>query len=259
MKPKHYGSWVAGILAGCAALGTAVYATLAGMAWYQYGAKKRLTRGDEADSLLDVYIPDCEVVERHHLKVSAPAEATFSAARTLDSSRSQIIRAIFKLRELALTCATRNAHREEETSNESGLPRELAAQMKAIGWVVLAEIPGHEIVFGAVTQPWLARPIFQSIRPEEFAEFGQPGYVKIAWTLRADAVNAFECIVRTETRATTTDATARAKFRRYWSLVLPGIVLIRRILLRAIKRQAEHQARETKPQYETAEFGQYVE
>jgi hypothetical protein len=255
MKTKNYGRLIGGILAGGAALATAAFAGYVGMTWLRYGTKKRL--GDESDSLLDVYIPNYDVVERHQLKVSAPAELTLATACKLDSD-SPVMRALFTIRELALTCSTANLRHEEDTLKESSLPQELAARMKAIGWVVLAEIPGHEIVFGAVTQPWVARPIFQSVPPEKFAEFSQPGYVKIAWTLRTDPVNASECIVRTETRATTTDATARAKFRRYWSLVLPGIVLIRRILLRAIKQQAEHQARETKPQYETTEFGQYV-
>lgn len=257
MKTKHYGRLVGGILAGGAALATAAYATYAGMTWLRYGTGKHLIPGEESDSLLDIYIPTYDVVERHQLNVAAPADLTLAAACKLDSD-SPVMRALFTIRELALTCSTAKERREEDRLKESSLPQELAARMKAIGWVVLAEIPGHEVVFGAVTQPWVARPVFQSVRPEEFAEFNQPGYVKIAWTLRTDPVSAAECIARTETRATTTDATARAKFRRYWSLVLPGIVLIRRILLRAIRQKAELRAKEIKPQYETAEFGQYV-
>jgi hypothetical protein len=38
-------------------------------------------------------------------------------------------------------------------------------------------------------------------------------------------------IFRTETRAVATDAVARAKFRRYWSFLSPGISLIRRAVL----------------------------
>jgi hypothetical protein len=36
---------------------------------------------------------------------------------------------------------------------------------------------------------------------------------------------------RTETRVSTTDADARAKFRRYWVFVSPGIVAIWWLLL----------------------------
>jgi hypothetical protein len=249
---------LAGIVGGGAAIAAAAYAISAGITWRRYGVKKHLKRGDEADSLLDVYIPDYEVVERHQLRISAPAVLTFSTACTLDSSNSQVVQALFTMRELALTCFPRSARARRNAVKDNLLPKELAARMKSIGWVVLAEIPGHEIVFGAVVQPWLANPTFHSVRPEEFAEFKQPGFVKIAWTLRTDPVSPSECIVRTETRATTTDAIARARFRRYWSLVLPGVVLIRRILLRAVRKEAERRARRNKYEYETAEFGEYV-
>jgi hypothetical protein len=56
--------------------------------------------------------------------------------------------------------------------------------------------------------------------------FDEPDDVKIAWTLRADSVSDRESIFRTETRVATTDADARAKFRRYWAFASPGITLI---------------------------------
>ena len=68
-----------------------------------------------------------------------------------------------------------------------------------------------------------------------------------------------ESVARTETRVATTDALARAKFRHYWSLVSPGVILIRRTLLRGLKAEAERRTRESKPEYETAEFGRYSE
>jgi hypothetical protein len=96
------------------------------------------------------------------------------------------------------------------------------------------------------------------VRPEEFAAFQEPGYVKIVFTLRADPVSVSESAVRTETRVATTDPIARAKFRRYWALVTPGVILIRRSLLRSVKADAERRTRELKTEYETAEFGQYA-
>ena len=109
-------------------------------------------------------------------------------------------------------------------------PRGLLALTKSLGWGVLAEVPGRKIVMGAVTQPWHANVVFRSLPPSEFAAFNEPDYVKIVWTLRADPVGADGSIFRTETRAVATDATARAKFRRYWSCLSPGIILIRRAM-----------------------------
>jgi hypothetical protein len=108
---------------------------------------------------------------------------------------------------------------------------------------VLAEIPDREIVLGAVTRPWDADPIFRPLPPHEFAGFREPGYAKIVWTLRADPINPTESVARTETRVATTGQAARKAFRRYWSLVSPGVEVIRWVSLRLVKREAEGRMR----------------
>ena len=144
---------------------------------------------------------------------------------------SSPIRAIFRTREIVLR-AKRSPH-----SPAGGL----VTNMESIGWRVLAEIPGREVVVGAATRPW--EPVtFRPIAPEAFAAFAEPAYVKIVWTLRVDPVGDDECVFRTETRVVTTDAEARARFRRYWALFSPGIVGIRWLLLAPVKREAERRA-----------------
>ncbi len=92
--------------------------------------------------------------------------------------------------------------------------------MLSIGWVVLSEQAGREIVFGAVTQPWVAAPTFRSIPADQFREFCEPGYVKIVWTLRADPVDDERSIFHTETRVCTTDVEA--------ARALPEVLVVRR-------------------------------
>ena len=94
--------------------------------------------------------------------------------------------------------------------------------MRDIGWGVLAERPGRQILVGAVTQPWKPDVVFQALPPDEFAAFNEPGYVKIAWTLRADPIDADHALFVTETRAVATDPEARAKVRWYWSFFCQG-------------------------------------
>jgi hypothetical protein len=113
----------------------------------------------------------------------------------------------------------------------------------SLGWGVLADVPEREIVVGAVTKPWEANVTFRALPPDQFAAFDEPGYVKIAWTLRADPVTDTESVFRTETRAIATDAIARAKFRRYWALLSPGIIVIRWALLHPVRKEAERRAR----------------
>ena len=107
----------------------------------------------------------------------------------------------------------------------------------------MAQIPGHEIVMGAITEPWRGIPVFRGVAPDEFAAFHEPGHVKIAWTLRADPVGTNKSVFRTETRAVCTDPAARAKFRSYWAFLSPGIILIRRLSLGPLKKAAEYRAR----------------
>jgi hypothetical protein len=140
-----------------------------------------------------------------------------------------VVRAIFKTREVVLGS-------EPDTAVH---PRGLLALTKSIGWGVVAEVPGREVVMGAVTQPWYANVVFRPLSPDKFAAFNEPDYVKIVWTLRADAIGTNASIFRTETRAVATDVAARAKFRRYWSFLSPGIIVIRWASLRPLKAEAE--------------------
>lgn len=227
--------WTAGGV-GLMAMG---YATIVGTTWSRYG-HIRSASPDERDPLLDQFMPEYEVAERHHVRVAAPAAITLSAAADTDLHRSKVIWAIFRARELVL-----GAEPDAETH-----PTGLLAQTTSLGWRVLAERPGREIVVGAVTQPWLPNVVFRGLAPEEFRAFHEPGYVKIVWTLRADPVGESESIFRTETRVMTTDQTARTKFRWYWARFSPGIVLIRRVMLGLLKTEAERRAQlvETHPQ-----------
>ena len=220
------------------AIGLAVtgYAAYVGVAWYRYG-HARGPAGDETDALLDDFMPEYEVAERHHVGVSAPAEITLSAAEETDLQRSAVIRAIFYTRASVLGADTDQVSR----------PRGLLAQMTSLGWGVLAEKPGREVVVGAVTQPWMPNVVFRALPPDHFKAFCEPGYVKIVWTLRADPVSPRESIFRTETRVTTTDLTARARFRWYWARFSAGIVLIRRAALTLMKADAEGRARQARP------------
>ena len=204
------------------------------VAWnrLRYGTLKpsRLPRGS---SVIDRFIPNPEVVEHHHIAIDAPAEVVLAAAKQMRMLDSRSIRAIFKLRELVMGGG-------QDTRPH---PQPLLEQMQSIGWTVLAESPGREVVLGAVTQPWLAAPVFRSIPGYEYQAFSEPGFAKITWTLGADPIDDTRSVFHTETRVCTTDGEACARFRKYWSYVAPGVGLIRLALLRPLKREAERRFR----------------
>jgi hypothetical protein len=218
----------AALLAAGAGLATASYATYAGITWCLYGTPKRACCGS-SDELLDMFMPNYEVVDRHKVSVAAPAEITLAAATEMNFGKRMLVRAIFRGRELVL--GSKPDHKVR--------PKGLVEEVKSMGWGVLAELPGREIVLGGVTKPWEANPVFRALPPDEFAAFHESGYVKIIWNLRANPNGSGQSIFRTETRAVATDVESRRKFRRYWSLLSPGIIAIRRAMLPAIKTEAE--------------------
>ena len=228
MQPRRYLRSGVQWLAAAVGFGVA-YLAYVGTAWLRYRHASQPAAFDETDPLLVRFMPEYEVAERHHIRVAAPAATTFSVATDLDLTQSTVIQAIFTTRELVLRARPDTPVR----------PQALITQMKALGWGVLAEIPDREIVMGAATQPWMANVVMHALPPDQFAVFHEPGYVKIAWTLRADSIGPAESIARTETRVTTTDPMARAKVRRYWSFFSPGIILIRHICLGLVKKEAE--------------------
>ena len=221
------------IVASGAAIAAGTYAAYVATTWLRFGRTSPPRNSDEADDLLDRFMPDYDVVERHHIAVDAPASITLEAARSLDVSGAPVVRAVFKARELIMG----------STDGASQPSNGLVDDMQALGWGVLAERPGREIVMGAVTRPWEANPIFRTLEPDAFLAFDEPDYVKIAWTLRADPVDDTASIFRTETRAVATDDGAHDKFRLYWSLLSPGIILIRWAMLSPLKTDAERLAR----------------
>ena len=219
---------------GAVAAGAAVaaYGVHAAAAWARFGRARPGWR--PRDELLDRFLPHPEVEEYHAVRVRAPAATTLAAAKEVDLLRAPIARGIFLLRALPAIARGRPPRPRS--------PQGLLEEALALGWGVLAEAPGREVVVGAYTQPWHQEVTFHPLPPEGFAAFGEPGYVKIAWTLTAEPLGPGESLFVTRTRAVTTDPESRRRFRRYWAATSAGIALIRYASLPLVKREAERRA-----------------
>jgi hypothetical protein len=246
MKTRTFGNGARWLAAG-AGIAAGSYAAYAAYTWLRYGHVAAAAAKDR-DELLDRFMPDYEVVERHEVWVNAPAATTYAAAKDIDLD-SGVARLVFNARALALGGAI---------ERRPMVPQPFVVQAQTIGWRVLAEMPGSEIVLGAVTRPWEAQPAFRGIPAADFAAFAEPDYVKIILTLRADPAGDDASMFRTETRACTTDAPARRKFRLYWAFVKPGVALIRRLMLAPVKREAERRAQDAAREDPLAELRRAV-
>jgi hypothetical protein len=229
---RHRRRWVA-VAAGGGVLLAAVagWGAYAAVTWLGFGPTRSGAAG--SDPLMDRYLPRYDIAEVHRTRVAAPAAVTYEAARRLDLQQSGVIHAIFRGRELMLR------------STAPPRPRQpLVSELRSLGWGVLEEVPGRQVVLGSVTQPWKADVAFGSVPRAAYADWDTAGYVKIVVTLAVDSLGLRESEFRTETRALATDAESRAKFRRYWAVFSPGILLIRTQALQLVRRDAERSAAE---------------
>lgn len=179
-------------------------------------------------SVASRFIPIPDVRERFETTVRAPAELVSDVARGFDLQSMALVRFIFWARARLL-----------RARNEPRPRRGLVEDTLGMGWVILADTPGRELVAGAAARPWVPDVVFTSIPPDRFLDYAEPDRVKITWTLEAEPIDATHTRLATETRVVATDEGARKKFRRYWRRFGAGIVLIRLLLLPAVRREAE--------------------
>lgn len=170
-------------------------------------------------------MPECDAREYHEKVVRAPEADAYAALRSLDLSRSPIVRAIFAIRTIPSWLR----------GQPSGAPKgPFLEQALSLGWVILEELPGQELLAGAVTRPWEPIVRFRGLPADEFVSFREPDYAKIVWGLAARPRGAGLTALCTETRVQATDDGARRKFARYWFALGLGIRLIRREALRVV-------------------------
>ncbi len=171
--------------------------------------------------LIDQLLPDFDIKARYQIDIDASAAQAYAVARRHDMRDSIIIRWLCRLRGLP----------------ESGLTFE---GMFKLGFVLLADKPSQEIVFGLVGRFWTLTPQIQSVQAHDFAAFNRPGFAKVvgnmAFIPRGDARGVR---VTTETRVQCLCNSSRRAFHLYWLLIAPFSGLIRKEWLRLIKHRAE--------------------
>lgn len=181
--------------------------------------------------LIDHHLPHPDFAERHALRVHAPPERAYQAARRLDMSGSVLVRSLFALRSLPALFTGKGGRGEKALGTTMD-------RLLRSGFVLLDERPPHEFVLGLVGRFWTPAGGIERIHPAEFAVFDRPGMAVAAWNFTILPTDEGS-LVATETRVRCTDDAARRSFRRYWRVVRPFSGMIRMEALRAIRRAAE--------------------
>jgi hypothetical protein len=180
--------------------------------------------------LIDRYLPDFDVHERHHTLVDAPTNDSYAAVRRLDLWRSKTVRRLLAARGFP-TLLRRRGHTRRTSLTLDDLTRS--------GFVILEEEPGTEIVLGLVGRFWAAKGAIRRVEPAEFAAYAEPGVAKAVWNFRVEPISDDRSVVITETRVRCTDDESRRRFVLYWAVMGPFSATIRRRALSLVRADAE--------------------
>lgn len=190
--------------------------------------------------LLNDLMPLFDVVERHETLVRAAPSTVFAAIRSFDLSDSRLFRTLLFMRSVpnlfvALARAPSTA-REQLRARRAELR---FADMERAGFRVIAERAPEELVIGALGKFWTARGALRAdVSAAHFAAEPPRGYALAGWNFTVLPRQDGTTQLRTETRVRCA-SDVRVRFRVYWLVIRPGSDLIRRLILRAIRREAE--------------------
>jgi hypothetical protein len=154
-------------------------------------------------SRLDDLLPAYDFSERHSRTIDREPHAVYHAFRALTPRELPLSRLLFAVRSLPGRLV--GAH---------GLPSQvdlpLLDQFLDLGFVVLADVPGQELIAGVIGRMWRRGGGTATIAgAEEFVAFVQPGFVKAATAFRFTARGDGTTLAETETRVVATDPVAR--------------------------------------------------
>ena len=176
--------------------------------------------------LIDQFSPRYDVSAQYRIDIHAPIESAYSTARNLEFRESNIVRWLYRLRGLP----------------ENGLSLD---GMLKWGFVLLAEQPPQEFVFGLIGRFWTLSGQIQPVQASSFVKFDQPGFAKAVGNIAFIPQGGGNVRVITETRVDCLGETSRRYFRLYWLLIGPFSGIIRKEWLWLIKQRAEAQPSHT--------------
>ena len=198
----------------------------------------------EPELLMEQFLPTYDVAVVHADVFRAPPAQCYAKVMELDLLQTPFIRVALGIRGLPQRVLGVLRAPGKNTGIGETPPTFRLQDMVGLGWILLAETRGVELVLGQVSRPWKAdaSSVDAPTTPEGFTNFDAPGFAKIVTSLRVDHYGTDSCILTMETRVATTDALSRRRFRRYWLLIGPFSSAIRRMALRLLAAELRQSA-----------------
>jgi hypothetical protein len=184
---------------------------------------------------IDAWMPEYHYIERHHTLVRAKEPIVYQALMEVDVGAHPVVRLLLGLR--ALPALLLRCQRLAPSGRSLTL-----RNASAYGFVFLEERAPHEVVLGLTGCFWQLSGGHLPTNARDFRGDVPAGSARAAWNFALSPAPAGGTLLSTETRIRCADRTARRAFGRYWLLVRAGSGLLRRVMLRLVKVEAERRA-----------------
>jgi len=210
---------------GAVVLVGGVTVTLGALSW-----PASMIRVAQTRTRLDEIMPDYQFSETHSARIHARPEQVMQAVRESTFGDMKSLATLLKVRAAALRAPS---HESDGFSQD----KRILDLFSASGYITGGS--DREILScgGAnVRAQYILRP--NTLR--EFAEYHEPGAVKMAFDFHVEDAGGGWSTLTAETRVLATDDLTCRGMGRYWRLIVPGSGLLRRQWLDGIKRRAEN-------------------
>ncbi|MBK9013812.1 MAG: hypothetical protein IPM82_06840 [Saprospiraceae bacterium] len=164
------------------------------------------------------FLPNPRHTEIHRIYVQSKPETAWQTARHFDAAEIPWVKLLFDIRTLPDKLAGKPIALEEISVGVDQVVR------SGTGFMLLEEIPGKEVVVGSVGQFWHLHIPFAEVAPEDFAQFDQPGWGKLAWAISVEPYRDGSTI-SLELRTTATDQRSWEKLNNYYRIIGMGRTL----------------------------------
>jgi hypothetical protein len=179
-------------------------------------------------SRLDDIMPQYSGSERHSARIYARPGQVMQGVRQSTFGDMKSLVTLLKVRAAVLRIPYQNTADLQD--------KRIVDSFAASGY--LLDETEHEIVMYRVGNVRATRP--PEVRTlQEFADYREPGGVKMAFDFNVEDAGEGWSTLTTETRVAGIDGLSSGKGTGYWRLILPGSGLLRRQWLDGIKTRAE--------------------
>lgn len=161
-------------------------------------------------------MPEFSMRDVHRIAVQAEPELAYQRVRAVDLDEVQMVRRLRRWQTLPGRVRAWWQGRRKfgpATARIDDIVRSVE------GVRLLADGLGHELVLGAVGKFWLPGRQLQLVTPSAFRSFAEPGFGKLALSLRVTPRSFGGSWITVELRASATDPAAESHMRRAWCVI----------------------------------------